>query len=116
MQQAMRLLAKPWLQFLVVALVGVGVGLAYRTHREAEVTWSATHYRLDERIGFPMSRGIPFRQQYILDAQGRRIEVPLEDGQEIDFNGATWWNVDESGRMRIWSEDRVEVFPTLLAP
>jgi hypothetical protein len=111
----MRILANPWAQILIVALLGAGVGLAYRSHRGRETAWAATHYRLDESIGFPMSRGIPFRQQYILDAEGRRIEVPLGEGQEIDFNGASWWNVDETGRMRTWREDRVEVFPTVMA-
>jgi hypothetical protein len=105
----------PCVQFLLVGALGAGLGFAYRTHRTAEKAWSSTHYRLDERVGFPMSRGIPFGQQFILDAEGGRIEVPLPEGQEIDFNGATWWSVDGSGRMRTWNKERVEVFPTLLS-
>lgn len=111
----MRILADFWAQILAVALLGAGVGLAYRSHRVRETAWASTHYRLNEKVGFPMSRGIPFRQQYVLDAEGGRIEVPVGDGQEIDFSGATWWNVDETGRMRTWNEERVEVFPTLLS-
>lgn len=111
----MRLLKNLWGQLLIVAALGTAVGLAYQRHRAAEVKWSSTHYRLDETVGYPMSRGIPFRQQYILDAEGNRIDVPLKDGQQIDFNGATWWSIDESGRMRTWNEEQVEVFPKLVS-
>ncbi len=111
----MRLLKNPWAQFLIVSVLGICVGLIYRHYRATEVAWSSTHYRLDETVGVPMIRAIPFRQQYILDAEGKRIEVPLKEGQEIDFNGAMWWNVDESGRMRTWNEERVEVFPKLIS-
>lgn len=111
----MRLLKNLWGQLLIVAALGIAVGLAYRRHRATEVEWSSTHYRWDETVGFPMSRGIPFRQQYFLDTEGKRIEIPLEDGQRIDLNGATWWSVDESGHMRTWNEERVEVFPQLIS-
>ena len=110
----MRALKNPWIQLVVVVALGVGVGLWYREHRAARTAWASTHYRLDETIGFPLSQGIPFGQQYLLDAAGERIAMPLEEGQELELDGATWWSVDESGRMRIWNEERVEVFPTLI--
>lgn len=105
---------RPWTQLLLVAALGGCVGLAYRRHRAAEIEWSSTHYRMDEKISFPMNEGIPFPRQYVLDARGRRIELPPEDGAQVDFHGAAWWSIDAAGRVRTWNEERVEVFPTLV--
>ena len=114
----MQLPRLPWLEILLAAALGTGSGWAYRAHRAAEAAWTERHYRLDESIGFPAGRagpGIPFRQQHVFGAGGERIDVPLPPGQELDVHGATWWSLDETGRMRLWNEARDEVFPTVRA-
>ncbi len=102
-----------WLQAVLVAAVGTGTGLAYKQHKQAEIDWQATHYRLHEDASYSLRSGVPFQSQFYLDADGRRIDVPTPEGVEVDYQGATWWSVEDSGRMHLWTEDRIEVFPRI---
>ncbi len=103
-----------WFQLALVAVVGTGVGLVYKQHRQAELDWHKSHSRLNETVSFPMLTGIPFGKQFFLDAEGMRIDVPPPDNREIDYRGATWWSIEDTGRMHLWNQDRVEVWPKLL--
>lgn len=102
-----------YVQLAVIAVLGGSIGLRWKQHRVAEAEWHATHYRLHEKANFPLAKGFPFREQFFVTDAGERVVVPLKDGRTVDRNGATWWSVEDSGRMRLFGEDREEVFPTV---
>lgn len=110
----MRYLRSFKVQFLLIATLGVCTSQLYSQHKRVELNWRATHFHLDEKAGYSALQGLPFDRQYFLDASGDRIDVPTAPEEQINYNGAIWWSIDPSGQMRLWSDDRVEVFPSLV--
>lgn len=109
-----RLPSTLWAQLALVAIAGGSAGMIYRHQANVETEWLKTHYRLNEAMSFPLHKGISFEQQHLIDGTGQRINLPLPEGRAVDYNGATWWRVDESGRMRFWNEAREEVSPAMV--
>ncbi len=100
-------------QAIITLLVGATSGAAYKHYAQADSHWNSTHYRLDERATFSLGSGLPFSSQFFMGARGERIDVPSPKGVELDYGSATWWSIEETGRMHLWDANRIEVYPVL---
>jgi hypothetical protein len=109
----MRILTNCWIQLTFVVALGWLLGQVYGSHRNAEAEWHQTHFRIQENGSIPRMLGAPFREQYLVDDLGMRWPVFYDRSKwKTGMNGAIWWSVDDTGRTRIWDEERREVFPT----
>ena len=103
---------------LFMASSGLLAGYLYRKHREAEIAWHATHFRMDRQAPLP-SRLAADCVPHVVHA-GERWPLIHQPGDPRTYvlpspEDAAWWALEDDGLVRYWNEDRREIFPVPVA-
>jgi len=101
-----------WHVLSALIILGLAAGAIYKHHRQTEIDWHRTHFRMNDKAPVPVSPRGDF-QLHIITAEGERVLLRSPNGdtyfQSVPAEPAAWFSVDEDGRLRYFDEDRNEV-------